>query len=115
MKLRSYLGRLVRLVKTVGKDPNCVLFVTVEIITRWQLVFGLDSGDRLLLDLEDKRQEKCRIVREDVEVWWSAIVLTLLRRYRHRDLSDMVSTVLRPVISCFKRVADSISAQGDQD
>jgi len=78
MKLRSYSGRLVRLVKTVGKDPNCVLFVTVEIRTRWQLVFRLDSGDRLLLDLEVKGQGKCRIVREDVEVWWSVIVLTLL-------------------------------------
>jgi len=31
MKLISYSGRLVRLVKTVAKDPNCVLFVTVEI------------------------------------------------------------------------------------
>jgi hypothetical protein len=42
MKLRSYSGKLVRLVKIVGKDPNCVLFVTVEIRTCWQLVFGLD-------------------------------------------------------------------------
>jgi len=31
MKLRSYSGRQVRLVKTVGRDPNCVRFVTVEI------------------------------------------------------------------------------------
>jgi hypothetical protein len=35
MKLRGYSGRQVKLVKTVGKDPNCVLFVTVEIRTRW--------------------------------------------------------------------------------
>jgi hypothetical protein len=34
VKLRSYSGRLVRLVKTVGRDPNCVLFDTVEIRTR---------------------------------------------------------------------------------
>jgi hypothetical protein len=58
MKLRSYSGRLVRLVKTVGKDPNCVLFVTVDIRIRWQLVFGLESRDGLLLDLEDKGQGK---------------------------------------------------------
>ena len=67
-----------KIVKTVGNDPNCVLFVTVEIRTRVQLVFGLDSVDRVLLDLEDKGHGKCRIVREDVEVWWSVIVLTLL-------------------------------------
>ena len=78
MKLSRYSGRLVRLVKAVGKDPNFVLFVKVAIRTRWQLVFGLDSGDRLLLDLEDKRQGKCRIVRDNVEFWWSVIVLTLL-------------------------------------
>lgn len=34
MKMRRYSGRLVRRVKTVGRDPNCVLFVTVEIRTR---------------------------------------------------------------------------------
>jgi hypothetical protein len=34
MKVRRYSGRLVRLVKTVGRDPNCILFVTVEIRTR---------------------------------------------------------------------------------
>jgi hypothetical protein len=58
VKLRSYSGRVVRLVKTVGRGPNCVLFVTVEIRTRWQLMFGIDTGDRLLLDLEDKGQRK---------------------------------------------------------
>jgi hypothetical protein len=57
LKLRIYSGRLVRLVSTFGKGTNCLLFGIVEIRTLWQLIFGLDSGDSLLLDLEDKDKE----------------------------------------------------------